>query len=82
MKRIATLLLALTLIVIGFKSHAQSFDAGLTAGVVASQINGDGYWTMNGELVLGKDGRPLLASDASNVLFRSVIRNRLYSCIL
>lgn len=43
MKKIATLLLALTLIVIGFKSHAQSFDAGLTAGVVASQINGDGY---------------------------------------
>ena len=36
------------------------------------QINSDGYWTMNGELVLDKDGHPLLASDASNVLFRSV----------
>ena len=43
MKKIATLLLAMTLTIIGFKSHAQSFDAGLTAGVAASQINGDGY---------------------------------------
>ena len=43
MKRIATLIIAITLTLIGFKSQAQSFDSGLTAGVVASQINGDGY---------------------------------------
>jgi hypothetical protein len=43
MKKFATLLIAITLTFFGLKSHAQSFDGGLTAGVVASQINGDGY---------------------------------------
>ena len=43
MKKIATLLFVLTFAFIGFKSHAQSIDGGLTAGAVASQINGDGY---------------------------------------
>ena len=37
------LLCAILLSLVGFKSFAQSFDGGLTAGVVASQINGDGY---------------------------------------
>lgn len=43
MKRIAVLLFVTTLSFIGFRSQAQSFDGGLTGGVVASQINGDGY---------------------------------------
>lgn len=43
MKKIATLLFVFSLSLIGFRSHAQSFDGGLTAGAVASQINGDGY---------------------------------------
>lgn len=43
MKKIAVLLFALSLSLFGLKSQAQSFDGGLTGGVVASQINGDGY---------------------------------------
>ena len=43
MKRIGTLLFAMILSLAGFKVYAQAFDAGLAAGVVASQINGDGY---------------------------------------
>ena len=43
MKRIGTLLFAMILSLAGFKVYAQTFDAGLAAGVVASQINGDGY---------------------------------------
>ena len=43
MKRIGTLLFAMILSLAGFKIYAQTFDAGLAAGVVASQINGDGY---------------------------------------
>ena len=31
------------LLIICIRSHAQSFDGGLTAGVTTSQINGDGY---------------------------------------
>lgn len=43
MKKLATLLLIITLSFCYFKGHAQSFDGGLTAGAVAAQINGDGY---------------------------------------
>ena len=43
MKRIITLIFTIMLSFVGFKGYAQSFDGGLTAGVVASQINGDGY---------------------------------------
>lgn len=43
MKKIAVLLFAISLSLLGLKSQAQSFDGGLTGGVVASQINGDGY---------------------------------------
>lgn len=43
MKKTFLLLLAAFLIATGLKCHAQSFDGGLTAGVVTSQINGDGY---------------------------------------
>ena len=31
------------LLIICIRGHAQSFDGGLTAGVITSQINGDGY---------------------------------------
>lgn len=43
MKKIAVLLFVISLSIIGLKSQAQSFDGGLTGGVVTSQINGDGY---------------------------------------
>lgn len=43
MKKTLLLYAIILLSLIGFKSFAQSFDGGLTAGVVASQINGDGY---------------------------------------
>ena len=43
MKKLALLIVVLSLSLVGLKSHAQSFDGGLTGGVVASQINGDGY---------------------------------------
>ena len=43
MKRIGTLLFAMLLSLAGLKVYAQAFDAGIAAGVVASQINGDGY---------------------------------------
>lgn len=43
MKKIAILLFVISLSLLGLKSQAQSFDGGLTGGVVASQINGDGY---------------------------------------
>lgn len=43
MKKTVTLICAIMLSFVGFKGYAQSFDGGLTAGVVASQINGDGY---------------------------------------
>ena len=43
MKRSTTLLFTILITFIGFKSWAQSFDGGLTAGAIASQINGDGY---------------------------------------
>jgi hypothetical protein len=43
MKKVLTLLIAASFMFICHTTHAQSFDAGVTAGVVASQINGDGY---------------------------------------
>ena len=43
MKKVLTLLIASSFMFICQTTHAQSFDAGVTAGVVASQINGDGY---------------------------------------
>lgn len=43
MKNIYTLLLAAILSIAGLKGQAQSFDGGLIAGAVTSQINGDGY---------------------------------------
>lgn len=44
MKRLTTLLVAASLFFFFTpKTHAQSFDGGITAGVVTSQINGDGY---------------------------------------
>ena len=43
MKKTTTLLLTILVTFIGLKSWAQSFDGGLTAGAIASQINGDGY---------------------------------------
>ena len=43
MKKTITLLFTITLSLISLRCHAQSFDGGLTAGVVASQINGDNY---------------------------------------
>lgn len=43
MKNIYALLLAALLSIMGLTSHAQSFDGGLIAGAVTSQIDGDGY---------------------------------------
>ena len=43
MKQTNILILIIFLLIIGFKSHAQSFDGGLVAGGITSQINGDGY---------------------------------------
>lgn len=43
MKNYLVLVSISILLSIGMKSHAQSFDGGLLAGVVTSQINGDGY---------------------------------------
>ena len=43
MKKRIVLLLAAFLSIMGLKSHAQSFDGGLIAGAVTSQIDGDGY---------------------------------------
>lgn len=43
MKRLYTLLLTVLLTLTGLFCQAQSFEGGLMAGVVASQINGDGY---------------------------------------
>lgn len=36
------------------------------------EIDENGHWTMDGQVVTDKDGNPLLANDVSNVLFRSV----------
>ena len=36
------------------------------------KIDADGYWTIGGEVVKDKEGRPVLANDVSNILFRSV----------
>ncbi len=41
-------------------------------GVPDVCIDADGHWTLDGEVVLGSDGEPLLANDVSNILFRSV----------
>ena len=43
MKKTTILLFAIVLSLFGLKSLAQSFDGGLTAGLIASQIDGDGY---------------------------------------
>ncbi|MBQ3710184.1 MAG: PorT family protein [Bacteroidales bacterium] len=43
MKRILTFIFAVTLISTSIGLHAQSFDGGLIAGPVVSQIDGDGY---------------------------------------
>lgn len=43
MKQVYTLLLLSLLSMAGLKSQAQSFDGGLVAGAITSQINGDGY---------------------------------------
>ena len=43
MKRIHILAFTAFLTLMGLAGHAQSFDGGLIAGVVTSQINGDGY---------------------------------------
>ena len=43
MKKTIALIFALTVSLAGFHLFAQSFDGGLTAGVVTSQIDGDGY---------------------------------------
>ena len=43
MKKMLTLFATACFMFICLTAHAQSFDAGVTAGVVASQINGDGY---------------------------------------
>ena len=43
MKKIQILALTALLAIVGLAGHAQSFDGGLIAGVVTSQINGDGY---------------------------------------
>ena len=44
MKRLTTLLFATFLLsIFSFKVQAQSFDGGVMAGAVTSQINGDGY---------------------------------------
>lgn len=44
MKKNLILLLAVALLSFSYlKSHAQSFDGGLMAGVVTSQVDGDGY---------------------------------------
>ena len=38
-------------------------------------IDAEGYWTVNGERVLGADGKPVLANDISNTLFKGVEYN-------
>lgn len=43
MKKSTLLLLAALVITTGLRCRAQSFDGGVTAGLVTSQINGDGY---------------------------------------
>lgn len=43
MKKIVSLLTIIILIIIKLECHAQSFDGGLTGGLVTSQIQGDGY---------------------------------------
>ena len=43
MKKLFILALAAVLSFISFEGRSQSFDGGLIAGVVTSQINGDGY---------------------------------------
>lgn len=43
MKNIRILVLMTTLTLLGLIGHAQSFDGGLIAGAVTSQIDGDGY---------------------------------------
>ncbi|WP_288237814.1 PL29 family lyase N-terminal domain-containing protein [uncultured Alistipes sp.] len=35
-------------------------------------IDAEGFWTVNGERFVGKDGKPVLANDTSNTLFQSV----------
>jgi len=35
-------------------------------------IDAEGFWTVNGERFTGKDGKPVLANDVSNTLFRKV----------
>lgn len=35
-------------------------------------IDAGGYWTVNGSQVIGADGKPVLADDVSNTIFRSV----------
>lgn len=43
MKKTLTLLIAVFFVFAGLKGHAQSFEGGVMAGAIASQINGDGY---------------------------------------
>ena len=35
-------------------------------------IDAEGFWTVNGERFTGRDGKPVLADDVSNTLFRKV----------
>ena len=37
------------------------------------KIDAEGFWTVNGERVLGADGKPVLANDISNNVFKSVV---------
>ena len=43
MKRLCTLVIAVLLTLAGVGLRAQSFDGGLIAGAVTSQVDGDGY---------------------------------------
>ena len=52
-------------------------EAKMPVGGVEPQVDIDaaGYWTVNGEQVVGSDGKPVLANDVSNTLFKSVQYN-------
>lgn len=55
-------------------SNGKRLLVGGTAPTIS--IDQNGYWTAEGEPLLGLDGKPVLATDISNVLFTGVEHNK------
>ena len=55
-------------------SNGKRLLVGGTAPTIS--IDQNGYWTAEGEPLLGLDGKPVLATDISNVLFTGIEHNK------